>query len=102
VDDSARELVAVPTTEDFALNCRVIDGHPVLLPQLFELTVTQRVRYIPPNAGENDVFCEVRSLEADHHLPLSNRPEFRRGIIPEKLGNKNMRQNRFLTSNRRL
>src|SRR5918992_1936754 len=53
--------------QDPAVDGRVIDGHPALLHQLFELAIAQRVRHVPPDACEDDVLREMGPLEADHH-----------------------------------
>jgi hypothetical protein len=49
---------------DPALECCVVHGHAAFLHQLFDMPVTQRIRHIPPDTHENDLFGEMGSFEA--------------------------------------
>jgi hypothetical protein len=67
-----------------ALDGGVVDWHPALLHQFFDLAIAQRVRDIPPYTHENDVLRKMGALKADHPCsPLLVQFKFHREIIPE-------------------
>ena len=70
--------------QDPAVDGRVIDRYPALLHELFELAIAQRVRHIPPDAREDDVFLEMGPLKLTITAPpLLMHAGSEREIIPQ-------------------
>ena len=56
-----------PVLHDPALDGRVVDRHPALFQEFFDMAIAQRVRQIPPYTHQNDVLGKMGPLEADRH-----------------------------------
>src|ERR671933_534407 len=52
---------------DPALDRRVVDWHPALLHQFFDMPITPGVRHIPPYTHQNNLLWEMGPLEAHWH-----------------------------------
>jgi hypothetical protein len=52
---------------DPALDGRVVDWHPALLHQFFDMPITQGIRHIPPYTHQNNILWEMGTLEAHRH-----------------------------------
>jgi len=60
----------------------VVDRYATLLHQFFHMAITQGVRDIPSHTDQDNVFGEMRALEADHRLsPLTASWVIQREII---------------------
>src|SRR6266849_2017371 len=52
---------------DPALDGRVVDRHPALLQEFFDMTVAQGIRHIPAHAHQDDIQWEMGPFETDRH-----------------------------------
>src|SRR5262245_56240330 len=50
-----------------AVDCRMIHVDPTFEHQFFDMTCAQRVRYIPADSHQNDLWGEMRPFETDRH-----------------------------------
>ena len=71
---------------DPALDGRMIDRHPTLLHEFFDMPIAQRIRHIPAHAHENDLLRKMGPLEADRHRrsPSLRPGSSQREIIPQR------------------
>src|SRR5712691_3453608 len=53
--------------DDPSVDRGVIDLHPALFHQFFDMTRAQRVGHIPADSHDNDILWEMGPLEADRH-----------------------------------
>ena len=52
---------------DPALDGGVVDRHPALLQEFFDMAIAQGVRQIPPYTHQNDVLWEMGPFKTDRH-----------------------------------
>src|SRR5713101_3680451 len=84
-----------------AVDGGVIQLDPSFCHEFFDVARAQRVRQIPPDAHENDLFGEMRPLETDHRRsPVRGLGWGMRESIPQTVGKWNLRQSPFLCPRR--
>src|SRR4029434_10498076 len=70
---------------DPALDRRVVDRHPALLHEFFDMPIAPGVSHRPAHAQENDILWKMGSLEAHRHrlAPSHSTRSHREGSYPK-------------------